>query len=128
MLKNETKVEFIPFYGNRLPMIRNECRWDVLEITREASLRWFGHERKKNYGYVGRRMLRMELPGKRKRGRPKRRFMDVVREDTAVVERTLAAEIVNKYRENLLWRPLVGEAKRQRRADHQRLQSASSLK
>lgn len=26
-------------------------------------------------------MLNMELPGKRKRGRPKRRFMDVVRED-----------------------------------------------
>ncbi|XP_060776213.1 beta-1,4 N-acetylgalactosaminyltransferase 1 isoform X1 [Neoarius graeffei] len=28
--------------------------------------------------HVGRRMLRMELPGKRKRGRPKRRYMDVV--------------------------------------------------
>ena len=33
-------------------------------------------------------MLRMELPGKRKRGRPKRRFMDVVKEDMAVVEVT----------------------------------------
>ena len=32
-----------------------------------------------------RRMLRMELPGKRKRGRPKRRFMDVVKEDMALV-------------------------------------------
>ena len=31
-------------------------------------------------------MLRMELPGKRKRGRPKRRFMDVVKEDMAEVE------------------------------------------
>ena len=28
----------------------------------------------------------MELPGKRKRGRPKRRFMDVVKEDIAEVE------------------------------------------
>ncbi|KAJ8355697.1 hypothetical protein SKAU_G00184910 [Synaphobranchus kaupii] len=28
-------------------------------------------------GNIGRRMLKMELPGKRKRGRPKRRFMDV---------------------------------------------------
>uniref|UniRef100_A0A8C4T6K4 Luteinizing hormone/choriogonadotropin receptor n=1 Tax=Erpetoichthys calabaricus TaxID=27687 RepID=A0A8C4T6K4_ERPCA len=36
-------------------------------------------------GYVGRRVLRIELPGKRKRGRPKRRFMDVVREDILVV-------------------------------------------
>ena len=33
-------------------------------------------------------MLRMELSGKRKRGRPKRRFMDVAREDMAVVEAT----------------------------------------
>ena len=33
-------------------------------------------------------MLRMELPGKRKRGRPKRRFMDVVKEDMADVEVT----------------------------------------
>ena len=33
-------------------------------------------------------MLRIELPGKRKRGRPKRRFMDVVKEDMAEVEVT----------------------------------------
>ena len=30
----------------------------------------------------------MELPGKRKRGRPKRRFMDVVKEDMTEVEVT----------------------------------------
>ena len=30
----------------------------------------------------------MKLPGKRKRGRPKRRFMDVVKEDMAEVEVT----------------------------------------
>ena len=33
-------------------------------------------------------MLRMELPGKRKRGRPKRRFIDVVKEAMAEVEVT----------------------------------------
>ena len=38
--------------------------------------------------YIGRRMLRMELPGKRKRGRPDRRFMDVVKEDMAEVDET----------------------------------------
>ncbi|KAI5086820.1 trafficking protein particle complex subunit 11 isoform X1, partial [Silurus meridionalis] len=32
-------------------------------------------------GYISRRMLRMEPPGRKKRGRPRRRFMDVVRED-----------------------------------------------
>ena len=33
-------------------------------------------------------MLRLELPGKRKRGRPKGRFTDVVKEDMAEVEET----------------------------------------
>ena len=58
------------------------------EKTREARLRWYGHVLRKDYGYIGRRMLRTELPGKRKRGRPKRRFMDVVKEDMAEVEVT----------------------------------------
>ena len=43
---------------------------------------------RKDDGYIGKRVLRMELPGKRKRGRPKRRFMDVVKEDIAEVEVT----------------------------------------
>ena len=36
-------------------------------------------------GYIGRRMLELELPGRRRRGRPKRRFMDAVKEDMQVV-------------------------------------------
>lgn len=35
---------------------------------------------------VGRKMLRMELPGKRKRGRPSRRFIDVFRESIKAVD------------------------------------------
>ena len=59
------------------------------EKTREARLRWYGHLRRKDYGYIGRTRLRMELPGKKtKRGRPKRRFMDAVKEDMAEVEVT----------------------------------------
>ena len=34
--------------------------------------------------YIGKRLLRIEVPGKR-RGRPKRRYMDVVREDLKTV-------------------------------------------
>ena len=40
-------------------------------------------------GYIGRRMLEMELPGKRRKGRPKRRFMDAVKEDMRAVGLTV---------------------------------------
>ncbi|KAI5621482.1 hypothetical protein C0J50_18891 [Silurus asotus] len=53
--------------------------------VREVRLRWFGHVQRRNMGYISRRMLRMEPPGRRKRGRSRRRFMDVVREDMQVV-------------------------------------------
>ena len=55
---------------------------------RQARLRWYGHVLGKDDEYIWIRMLRMELPGKKKRGRPKRRFMDVVKEDMAEVELT----------------------------------------
>ena len=50
--------------------------------------RWSGRIRTKDDGFIGRRMLRMELPGKKKRGRSKIRYMDAMREDTAAVEVT----------------------------------------
>ena len=35
--------------------------------------------------YISRRMIRLELPGRKPRGIPKRRFMDVVKEDMKLV-------------------------------------------
>ena len=51
-------------------------------------------------------MLRMELPGKRKRGKPKWLFMNVVREDMAAVEAMEEdAEVRNKPR----WKICCGD-------------------
>ena len=50
----------------------------------------------------GKRMLRMELPGRRKRGRPKRRFTDVPKEDMAEVEETEEdTEVRNNWRRKI---------------------------
>ena len=58
-------------------------------------------------GYNGIMMLGMEQPGKRKRLRPKRRFMDVMREDMTVAE-VLEEDADDgiKWMVYLLWRSL----------------------
>ena len=48
---------------------------------RNARLRWYGHVKRREEGYVGKRMMEMAVPGRRKRGRPRRRWMDWVREN-----------------------------------------------
>ena len=80
----------------------------VGEKTREARLRWYGHVRRKYEGYIGRRMLRMELPGKRKRRFMwrKRRFMHVVKEDMAEVEVT---EKDTEDKNNWIWKIGCGD-------------------
>ncbi|KAI5617791.1 mucin-19-like [Silurus asotus] len=83
----------------------------------EAQFRWLAHVQSRDMGYIGRRMLRIELPGRRKRGRPRRRFMDVVREDMQVFELKEAdVEDRGVWRQMILCGdPLMGEAERRRR-------------
>ena len=42
------------------------------EKTREARLMWYGHVRRKDDGDIGRRMMRMELAGKKEKGKAKK--------------------------------------------------------
>ena len=71
----------------RKDKIRNEHIRGTVKVERlgmkmrEGRLRWYGYVMRRDQEYVGRKMMEMELPGKRKRGRPKRRFLDVVKED-----------------------------------------------
>ena len=77
----------------RIDKIRNEYIRGTAQVGRfgenmRGKTRWFGLVLRKDSGYIGIMLLTMELPGKRKRGRPKMRFMDAVREDMTAVEVT----------------------------------------
>ena len=66
--------------------IKNEHIKSTAKVERlgmkmkEGRLRWYRHVIRRDQEYVGRKMMEMELPGKRRRRRPKRRFLDVVKE------------------------------------------------
>ena len=74
----------------RKDKIRNEYIRSTIKVEwlgmkmREGRLRWYGHVMRRDQEYVG-KMMEMELPGKRRRGRPKRRFVDVVKKDIGEV-------------------------------------------
>ncbi|KAK3543565.1 hypothetical protein QTP70_023903 [Hemibagrus guttatus] len=90
----------------RLDRIRNEFIRGTAHVgrlgdkVREARLRWFGHVQRRESEYIGRRMLDMELPGRRQRGRPKRRYMDGINEDMKLVGASVEdAEDRDRWRE-----------------------------
>lgn len=92
----------------RLDRIRNEYIRGTAHVAcvsdkvREARLRWFGHVQRRDSGYIGRRMLEMELPGRRARGRPKRRYMDVLTEDMK-----LANVRVEDVHDRVRWKRMI---------------------
>ena len=87
----ETKMLRFAMGVTRKDKIRNEYIRSTVKVERlgikmrESRLRWYGHVMRRDQEYVGRKMMEMELPGKRRRGRPKRRFVDVVKEDMGKV-------------------------------------------
>ena len=82
----------------KLDRIRNERirrTTKVGEISKkvqESRLKWYGHVLllRREDAYVGKRVMAMEVPGKRRRGRPKRRWLDRIRNDLS--ERELSRE------------------------------------
>ena len=95
--------------------IRNEYHEGTVKVERlgmkmrEGRLRWYGHVIRRDQEYVRRKVMEMELPGKRKRGRPKRRFLDVVKKDMGKVG--ARAKDIQKQEaleeHHTLWLPLI---------------------
>lgn len=62
--------------------IRNRLEVENISVLcKKSRLRWYGHVKRRDPGYVGRYTLEMDPPGKRKKGRPKLRWLDCVSSD-----------------------------------------------
>ena len=115
--------------------IRSTVKVEQLGMTmREGRLKWYGHVMRRDQEYVGRKMMEMELPGKRRRGRPKRRFLDVVKEDMGKVgaKETDVEDRKGLDDDDTLWPPLtegIGrkEKKKMRRRNQNCFQSCNKI-
>ena len=82
----------------KLEKIRNERirgTTKVGEITKkvqEIRLKWYGHVMRREEHYVGRRAMLMKEQGGRKRGRHKRRWLDIMKDD--IKEKGMSADDV----------------------------------
>ena len=71
----------------RKDKIKNEYLRGTAKIAklgdklRNTRLRWYGHVKRREAGYVGKTMMEMAVPDRRKTGRQRRRLMDLARED-----------------------------------------------
>ena len=88
----EMKILRFSIGKTREDRIRNEevrSRTGVVELgqkLRETRLRWLGHIIRREESYVGRRM-RTLVVGRRRRGRPKRRWQDCIDDDLRAIAR-----------------------------------------
>ena len=104
----EMKMLMFAMGVTRKDKIRNEHIRSTVKVEwlgmkmREGRLRWYGHVMRRDQEYVGRKMMEMELAGKTKRGRPKRRFLDMVKED---MEEVGAKEMDIEDRK--MWRMMI---------------------
>ena len=54
---------------------------EISKKVQEKRLQWYGHVMRREDNYVGKRVIDMEVEGRRRRGRPRRRWKDCVEGD-----------------------------------------------
>lgn len=92
----------------RRDRIKNERIRGTAKVTRvgnkmqERRLQWYGHCKRRDEEWIGRRMMELQVEGVRGRGRPRRRWDDCIREDLR--EKDLSGEEALDRRE---WKRLI---------------------
>ena len=84
----------------KLDRIRNERIRGTTKVGER--LKWYGHVLRIEDEYVGKRVMGMEVPGKRRKGRPKRMWLDSIRNDLS--EREVSGE---DAQDRAKWRRLI---------------------
>ena len=75
---------------------------EISKKVLESRLKWYGYVLRREDEYVGNRVMVMEVPVKRRRRRPKRRWLDSIRNNLS--ERELAEE---DAQDRAKWRRLI---------------------
>ena len=75
---------------------------EISKKVQESRLKWYGHVLRREDEYVGKRVMGMEVPGKRRRGRQKRRWMDTIGND--LLEKELSRE---DTQDRAKWRSVI---------------------
>ena len=78
----------------KLDEIRNERIRGTTKVQ-EWRLKWYGHVVRREDPCVGRRAMEMKAQWRRERGRPKRRWLDRVRDD--IKEKGLSGEEMSEH-------------------------------
>ena len=75
----------------KMDRIRNETIRGTMKVgeisqkVQESRLKWYGHVLRREDECVGKIVMGMEVPGKRRRARPKRRWLDNIRNDLSQI-------------------------------------------
>ena len=71
----------------RMDRVKNDYIRGTAKVTtvskkiQEKRMNWYGHVKRRDEHYIGRRMTEMEVDGRRRRGRPKKKWKDCIAED-----------------------------------------------
>ena len=87
--------------------IRNEDRLGVTsveEAVRVSRLRWFGHVQRMQDSRLPKRIMSAEVQGNRGRGRPRRRFLDSIRDDLELRRLSLGSHVISLAQDRVAWR------------------------
>ena len=74
----------------------------IKHTVQERRLKWYGHVIRGEEHYVGTRAMVMKVQGRRKRGRPKRRWLDKVKDDSK--EKGMSADDMHDH---ATWRRML---------------------